>query len=285
MIDEGILSKESRLVALYGIDAQSSPFLKVLNGTFKSLGLNDFAIGLNINPEDFPYMVRGMPQSKVTMALYEPEYQEVVVPLLDYSENCIRRSGICDGAYAQNGKLYGKCFYPEAFELMTACEGVNLDGIRVLLLGAGTVASAILPLLGVMGAKRVAVADTVVERAAEVLEKNSVSLASVECDILWYKNGMRVDISRYDMIVNAVDIHAHSDKRTITADGENRDLVLVDFVRGESSFDRLSSELGCRKLGSGEWMLATALCAAREWLGAHIECGDYERAAEKFLTR
>ncbi|WP_457594050.1 saccharopine dehydrogenase NADP-binding domain-containing protein [Hydrogenimonas sp.] len=284
MIDEGILSKESRLIALYGIQAQSSPFLKVLNETFKTLGLNDYAVGLNINPEDFPYMARGMPQSKVTMALYEPEYQEVVLPLLDCSDECIRRSGICDGAFAENGKLCGKCFYPAAFELMIACEGVNLAESRVLLLGAGTIASTILPLLGVMGAKRVAVADPVVERAAAILEKNSVSLATVECDILWFENGMEVDVSEYDMIVNAVDIHAHSDKRIISATGENRRLVLLDFVRGESAFDRLAQELGCRKLGSGEWMLATALCVAGEWLGAETGCGDYEKLAEKFVT-
>jgi len=87
------------------------------------------------------------------------------------------------------------------------------------------------------------------------------------------------------MIVNAVDIHAHGDKRIVTAAGENRDIILIDFVRGESSFDRLSSELGCRKLGSGEWMLSTALCVAREWLGARIECGDYERTAENLFGR
>ncbi|BBG66169.1 shikimate/quinate 5-dehydrogenase I beta [Hydrogenimonas sp.] len=283
MIDEGILSKESRLVALYGSDAQSSPFLKILNGTFKSLGLADYAIGLNISPEDFPYMVRGMPQSKVTMALYEPEYQEVVVPLLDYSENCIRRSGICDGAYAENGKLYGKCFYPAAFELMMACEGINLHGARVLLMGAGTIAGAVLPLLGVMGAEKIVVADTVVERAAELLEKNSVSLAGVECDIIWFNNGMQVDVSEYDMIVNAVDIHAHSDKRIIAAEGKNGDLVLIDFIRGKSPFDTIASELGCRKLGSDEWMLSTSLCVAREWLGAEVECEDYAIAAEKII--
>ncbi len=281
MIDEGILSKESRLIALYGIDAQNSPFLKVLNTTFKTLGLGDYAIGLNIKPEDFPYMARGMPQSKVTMALYEPEYQEVILPLLDCSEECIRRSGICDGAYAENGKLCGKCFYPAAFELMMACEGVVLEESRVLLLGAGTIASTILPLLGVMGVKSVAVADPVVERAAAILEKNSLSLATVECDILWFENGMEVDVSEYDMIVNAVDIHAHGDKRIISAKGRNSRLVLLDFVRGESAFDTLAGELGCRKLGSGEWMLSTALSVAGEWLGAKVTCDDYERVAKK----
>ncbi|GEM_PF-1108724 len=277
MIDEGVLSKDSRLIALYGVNAQSSPFLKVLNATFKSLGLNDYAIGLNINPEDFPYMARGMPQSKVEMALYEPEYQEVVLPLLDCSEECIKRSGICDGAYSENGKLCGKCFYPVAFELMVACEGINLKDSRVLLLGAGTIASTILPILGVMGAKRVAVADPIVERAAAILEKNSISLATVDCDILWFENGMEVDISEYDMIVNAVDIHAHTDKRIISATGENGRLLLLDFVRGESAFDKLAQEIGCRKLGSVEWMVSSALCVAREWLDAKIECSDYEK--------
>ncbi len=282
MIDEGILSKESRLIALYGVNAQNSPFLKILNDTFKELNLVDFAIGLNINPEDFPYMVREMPKSKVKMALYEPEYQEVVVPLLDYSENCIRRSGICDGAYVGDGKLFGKCFYPAALELMLACEGVNLKNSRVLLLGAGTIANTILPLLGVMGSKKIAVADSIVERAAEILEKNSVSLATVECDILWFENGMVVDVSEYDMIVNAVDIHAHSDKRVITVKGENDQLVLLDFVRGKSSFDKIASKLECRKLGSTEWMLSTALSVAGEWLDTEVKCDDYEKIIKNY---
>ncbi len=285
MIDEGILSKDSRLIALYGVNAQSSPYLEILNTTFRTLEVSGYAVGLNIKPEDFPYMARGMPDSKVSMALYEPEYQEVVVPMLDCTENCIRNSGICDGAYAQEGKLCGKCFYPSAFELMMACEGVNLEGSRVLLLGAGTIASALLPLFGVMGAATIAVADTVVERAAEVLEKNSLSLAAAECDILWFENGMEVDVSKYDMIVNAVDIHAHSDKRIVVPKGKNSRLVLVDFVRGESAFDKLASEIGCRKLGSREWMLSSALSVAKEWLEADITCGDYEKIAEKISMR
>ncbi|WP_456402181.1 hypothetical protein [Hydrogenimonas sp.] len=275
MIDEGILSQESRLIALYGVNAQSSPFLALLNETFRSLELSGYAIGLNINPEDFPYMVRGMAQSKVQMALYEPEYQEVVVPLLDLSDGCIRRSGICDGAYVEESKLCGKCFYPAAFELLLACEGVSLEGSRILLLGAGTIAATLLPLMGVLGVKKIDVADPVVERAAEILEKNSVSLVSVECDILRFQNGMEVDVSKYDMIVNAVDIHAHGDKRIIATKGANPRLVLVDFVRGESAFSALASQLGCRNLGSEEWMVSTALCVAREWLGAKIDCDDY----------
>ncbi len=275
MIDEGILSQESRLIALYGVNAQSSPFLALLNETFRVLKLNDYAIGLNIAPEDFPYMVRGMAQSKVKMALYEPEYQEVVVPLLDVSDGCIRRSGICDGAYVDDAKLCGDCFYPAAFELLLACEGVVPEGSRILLLGAGTIAATLLPLLGVMGAKKIDVADPVVERAAEILEKNSVSLVSTECDILRFRNGMEVDVSKYDMIVNAVDIHAHGDKRIIATKGANPRLVLIDFVRGQSAFSALASQLGCRNLGSEEWMVSTALSVAREWLGANIDCDDY----------
>ncbi|BDY13814.1 hypothetical protein [Hydrogenimonas cancrithermarum] len=276
MIDEGILAKESRLIALYGMNAQTSPFLKVLNTTFKHLGLNDFAIGLNIKPEDFAYMVKGMPSSKVTMALYEPEYQEVAVPLLDIKDQCIERSGLCDGAYADEGKLVGTCFTPQSFENMVACEGIRFEGKRILLLGGGAIARALLPLLGVLGASFVEVADGSVERAAEALEIAKPSFAAVETDVAWFQNGMEVDVTNYDIIINAVDIYAHSDKKLIVPKGENRKLVLIDFVRSSSSFDTLANELACRKLGSYQWMTASAMSVAKAWLGVDIDCDSYE---------
>ena len=276
VIDEGILEKESRMIAVYGVNAQTSPFLKVLNATFKTLGLKDFAIGLNIKPEDFAYMVKGMPQSKVTMALYEPEYQNEVVPMLDVSDACTQRSGLCDGAVADEGKLVGVCFYPESFERMLACEGVNLSGKRVLLLGAGSIGRALLPLLGIMGVSFIDVADSSVEGAAEALEIAKSSLVGVETDVSRYQNGMKVDGTKFDMIINTVDMYAHSEKRFVDITGSNRHLVLVDFVRGASSFDTLASELGCRKLGNVQWMTAQAMSVAKRWLGAEIDCDSYE---------
>jgi len=276
MIDEGILAKESRMIALYGANAQTSPYLRTLNTAFKTLGLNDFAIGLNIKPEDFAYMVKGMPHSKVTMALYEPEYQEEVVPLLDLPDGCTKRSGLCDGAVAEEGRLVGACFYPESFERMLACEGVNLKGKRVLLLGAGPVARALLPLLGVMGASFVEVAGESVEAAAEALEGAKASFVGVETDIAWFRPGMAVAVEKYDFIINAADLYAHADKRLVAPEGVNPHLVLVDFVRGRSAFDTLAAELGCRKLGNLQWMTAQAISVAHKWLGAEIDCDKYE---------
>ena len=276
MIDEGILAKDSRMIALYGVNAQTSPFLKILNTAFKCLGLNDFAIGLNIRPEDFAYMVKGMPHSKVTMALYEPEYQEEVTAMLDVSDACTQRSGLCDGAIAEEGKLVGVCFYPESFERMVACEGVNLSGKRILLLGAGGICRALLPLIGMMGASFVEISDSSVERAAEALESAKTSLVGVETDVSWFQNGMKIDASKYDMIVNSIDIHAHHGKRIIDVQGSHPHLLLLDFVRGPSSFDMLASELGCRRVGGIQWMTAQALSVAKRWLGAEIDCDSYE---------
>jgi shikimate 5-dehydrogenase len=276
MIDEGILAKESRMIALYGVNAQTSPFLKRLNAAFKHLGLNDYAIGLNIKPEDFSYMVKGMPSSKVTMALYEPEYQEEVVPLLDLPDGCTRQSGLCDGAVAEDGKLVGVCFWLESFERMCACEGVSLQGRRILLLGAGAVGRALLPLFGVMEAAFIEVADTAVERAAEALESAKSSLVGTETDVSWFQKGMAVEAERYDVIVNAIDLYAHEGVRLIDLRGENPHLTLIDFVRGKSAFDTLAAETGGRKIGGEAYMTAQALSVAHKWLDAEISCDDYE---------
>jgi len=276
MIDEGILAKESRMIALYGTNAQTSPYLKTLNTAFRTLGLGDYAIGLNIRPEDFAYMVKGMPQSKVRMALYEPEYQEEVVPLLDHGDGCVERSGLCEGAVARDGRLMGVCFLMESFERMLACEGVGLKEKRVLLLGAGSVARALLPLMGVMGASLVEVAAQSVEEAAAALKEAEASLAGVATDVAWFRPGMAVEVEGYDMIVNAIDPYAHDTRRLIDPKGANPDMVWIDFVRGASAFDTLAKEAGGRRIGDFRWMAAQALTVAKAWLGADIDCDSYE---------
>ncbi|WP_457596740.1 hypothetical protein [Hydrogenimonas sp.] len=276
MIDEGILAKESRMVALYGVNAQASPYLKILNATFKACGLNDFAIGLNIKPEDFAYMVKGMPSSKVTMALYEVEYEAEAANLVDHGDGCVARSGLCDGARAVDGKLYGECFYPDAFETMCACEGVSLAGKRILLLGATGVAAAIFPLFGLLGARSVTVADEVVERCAALLEANPTP--GMATDIDRFTPGMAVKAEDFDIVVNAVDLYVHAQKRLIRLEGEvSGPLWLVDFVRGESAFDTLAKESGARRLGGEAFMKAKALMVAKKWLGAAVDCDVYSR--------
>lgn len=277
MISEEILSKDSRLIALYGVNSQSSPFLKVLNTTFKTLGLIDFAIGLNIKPEAFLYMAKGMPSSKVTMALYEPEYQNEIVPLLDELDICIKQIRLCDGAYAKDGKLFGKCFYKESFKHLLTYENIDLFKKRVLLLGANGIGLIVLSSLSNLDILSVDIADTSVEDAAFALKMVKPTLKESKTDLLWFQSGMEVDVDRYDVIINAIDLYAHSDKKLIKVKGKNRDLILIDFVRGKSSFDTLSKELGCKKVGDYQWMVTTALCVAKEWLSAKISYDDYKR--------
>jgi len=83
-----------------------------------------------------------------------------------------------------------------------ACEGIDLAECRVLLLGAGGVGKAILPILGSLGVSFIDIADGSVENAALALEIAKPSLSGVKTDISWFQNGMEVDVEKYDIIIN-----------------------------------------------------------------------------------
>jgi shikimate 5-dehydrogenase len=269
MIDEGILSKESRLIALYGQNAQASPFLKRLNTAFRTLGLPDYAVGLDIAPEHFAYMLKGMPNSKVTMALYEPEYRKEAAALVDLPDTCTTLSGLCDGAVAREGKLASVCFFPEAFERLLACESVNLRNARVLLLGMDGVNRALLPLLGVLEVASVEVACERVEEGAGLLEASMASLTGVKKDVHWLREGMAIEADAYDTVVvdTALPFGVKGGAKTLWIDVSEKGFV--------------ERPVPGRVIGAGAWQTARALSVAVRWLGAEVNCDQYDLILNK----
>ncbi|MHC3994253.1 hypothetical protein ACXWTF_05445 [Thiomicrolovo sp. ZZH C-3] len=183
----------TQVTKLYGFiaeEAQQNRFAVTLNKRFKAGGDDAMMIPMNIRPDDFYFTLSNMKQSHVNGAVIASEYQEQVLEIVDAASELCERTGICDTVVVGNGQMHGELLLPVALKMMAEKSGVK----RVALIGATPLAGALALILENMS---VAMFDPWIEELMALQER-----LGTELDINRLAEGMDVDLSGYDMVID-----------------------------------------------------------------------------------
>ena len=77
------IKPDTQLCTILGYNAQTGNRRRYFNKILKANGINATAIALNIKDVHFPVTMEGLPHSKVTRMIVEPEFQEQVLEYCD----------------------------------------------------------------------------------------------------------------------------------------------------------------------------------------------------------
>ncbi len=103
-----------KLIAVAGKDVFGKQFISVVNKEIAQDHL--MAIGININEDDFGFFINSLPQSKVEITIFMPEYQQVAA----------KHFGL------KGGVLLATVKKTEGLEALTANEPTFIDDIKLL---------------------------------------------------------------------------------------------------------------------------------------------------------
>lgn len=108
MNNDNAITHETKLYGYIAEYAQSSRFSVILNGLFKTSGINAMMIPMNIRPDDVTFTLSQMRSSKLSGAFVASEYQEEAFGLLDEATETAQTEGICDFIRVCEERLVGE---------------------------------------------------------------------------------------------------------------------------------------------------------------------------------
>ncbi len=178
--------------------AQQNRMSVSLNRLFKADGINMMMIPMNIREDDFFFTLSNMKKSHVNGAMIAQEYRQNVIELLDESSDFVRKTGFCDFVRVDNALLKPLRITPIAIKEKLRALHVK----RVAIIGTTPLAYALA--LDLRECK-CAFFDPYIEELMKLSES-----VGVEIDINRISDDMSIDLSSFDILINASDLEDFS---------------------------------------------------------------------------
>jgi shikimate dehydrogenase len=187
------------LIAHIGYPTHSFKAPMIYNPYFEHTGIDAVVVPMGCEAPHFPDLLRAVFKlTNIRGALITMPHKVSVVGLLDELSPAVSIAGSCNAVRRdEDGRLVGGMFDGEGFVRGLLRKGCTLAGVKVLVVGAGGVGSAIAASLAAAGVAEIGLFDSRTE-AAEALGKR----------LMDHHAALRVrldsnDPEGYDVVVNA----------------------------------------------------------------------------------
>lgn len=184
------ITQTTKLYGFIAEEAQQNRFAVTLNKRFKAEGDDAMMIPMNIRPDDFYFTLSNMKQSHVKGAVIGFEYQDQVLEIADSASSLCETCGIGDTVTVKEGRMHAELLLPTALAAMIERSAAS----KIAVIGATPLAGAMALLLS---KKTVVFYDPWIEELMTLQER-----LGIELDINRLAEGMAVDLSGYDMVID-----------------------------------------------------------------------------------
>lgn len=257
-----MITADTRVFALLGDPVSHSLSPVIQNAAAREAGVDGVYVALNTTQAELPGFIRGLSQAggggNITLPLKERARSVLDTPL-----EAVRRTGACNTFWFQDGKVIGDNTDVEGFRrALRTFLGAPPEGYRVLLLGAGGAARAVMVALLDDGASQVSVVNRSVERARSMARRIGGARARVVDGPRDWHNG------DFDLVVNATSLGLGvDDPLPLQLDRLSRAGAVVDLVYGPlgTPFLRHAEGLGIRATDGKEMLVQQAAASFERW--------------------
>lgn len=193
------INGHTELIAHIGYPTHSFKSPMIYNPYFERAGINAVVVPMGCQAEHFPAFLRAVFQlNNIRGALITMPHKVVTVGLLDEVTPTVRVAGACNAVRrTADGRLQGDMFDGAGFVRGVQRKGLNLKGLRALVVGSGGVGSAIAASLACAGVAAIAVFDLRTAVAAALAQRLKQEYPNLEVH-----TGSN-DPAGFDLVVNA----------------------------------------------------------------------------------
>ncbi|HSJ13438.1 MAG TPA: shikimate dehydrogenase [Longimicrobiales bacterium] len=261
----------TRVFAVLGDPVAHSLSPAIHNAAFAAAAVDATFVALHTGADAVAQLMHALARAGGGGSVTVPHKQRAAGALARAGEAVVR-TGACNTFWGEQGRLCGDNTDVIGFRQAAAHHGVMLDGARVLLLGAGGAAAAVLAVLQDARA-RVTIASRSASRAQQL-----VAMLHSDARV---SDGEQP--GSYDIIVNATPLGlAASDPLPLPLDGVSPAATLLDLVYapGMTAWVRAGRERGLQAYDGAEMLLRQAAAAFERWTGSTAPLPAMRRALE-----
>jgi shikimate dehydrogenase len=237
------------------------------NAAFKALGWNCLYIPSHVTPENLEAAVRGLRALNFKGVNVTIPHKRAIGAEVDEVLGDARRSGSINTLIHRNGKLYGAS--TDGIGLVDSLRvdgGFRLDGKKVLLLGAGGTATAVIYSLIDAGISRLWLMNRSPAHAVALKEKVE-AYTGFEAAVLGTEALAEFDFEAPDLIINTTSVGLHNDESLLPKAFLRPKHFVYDVVykKGGTRLVREASEVGCGVLTGLSMLLFQGVESFKLW--------------------
>ncbi len=282
-----MVDASTKVFAVIGSPVEHSLSPQMHNASFFALGLNCIYVAHHVEAHELGDAIAGFKALKYGGVNVTLPHKQVVLGYLDELSGEARAIGAVNTLEFRDGRVVGH--NTDGIGALNALReaGVEVDGKRVLILGAGGAARAIAITL----AMRCEVAGiTLLGRTKEKLEAlaRDVERAGAKVTICLLGSAeLRSTVEEHDIVIHAtpVGMHPRTEETLLTAEHLASKPVVMDIVYTprETRLLREAKKAGCRAIDGVGMLVHQGAEAERIWLGVEPSIEAMRRAVLEAL--
>lgn len=282
------LSSDTKLYAVIGepIEHSLSPIMQ--NAAFQRLSLNSVYLAFRVKPQDLGSAVAGMKSLGVSGFNVTIPHKVSVIKYLNKVEGLAVDIGAVNTVADENGTLTG--YNTDGAGALAALreEGVKLEGVKVVVLGAGGAAKALvfsiaplaanLVILNRTGSKAEALVASLAEKFRSNIEGGSLT-----------EDALRGALADADVLINATSIGMYPkvDETPVKSKFLRHGMIVFDIVYNplRTRLLKEAEAAGARVIGGVRMLVYQGASAFELWTGRKPPIDAMCEAVERELRR
>ena len=280
------ITGETRICGIIGDPVEHSMSPVMHNAAFEALGINYVYLPFHVRKEELKAAINGMRALNIAGLNVTIPHKMAVIPFLDKLDLLAGKMGAVNTVTNENGELAGYNTDASGFLQALRVQGVEPDGKKIVILGAGGAAKGISFILAGAGASLV-ILNRTLYRAKELASQIAQDCQQkIEAMTLNEPNLKRA-FDGADILVNTTSVGMTPDVDRTPVPGHLLDsrLMISDIVYNplETKLLREAKAAGARTIGGLDMLVWQGALAFEKWTGQKAPFEIMKQAAVKAL--
>ncbi|HGJ64313.1 TPA: shikimate dehydrogenase [bacterium] len=265
------ITGHTKIIGVIGDPVEHSRSPQMHNSAIQELGLDYVYVPFHVKPDQIIHAINGFKALNVVGINVTLPHKKSVLPLMDEVSKEAELIGAVNTMVFRDGKVFGHNTDAKGFIASLNEEGINnLKGMKVIILGAGGSAQAIVTGLAIEGVSNIVIANRTLEKAislaSEMSEKTGISIKGISLN----DSNLSEFASNCDLLVSTVtsgmDIRLDP---VINLDWLKKDCIVCDIVYTPPETNLLISakNKGLKTIGGMGMLVNQGAISFQLWTG------------------
>jgi len=283
------ITGRTKIVGVIGDPVEHSCSPPMHNAAFREMGMDYVYVPFRVRPEQLPTAVDGFKALNFTGINVTLPHKKAMLPLMDSVSREAELIGAVNTLVFKDDMVEGHNTDARGFIASLREEGVSsVSRMKVVVLGAGGGAQAVVVGLALEGADRITIANRTGQKAVHLAEtiggKTGVPVEGISLD----DERLPERLSDSDLLVSTITAGMDpSIPLVIDSDWLHKDLIVYDIVYTppETNLLKAAAERGSRAIGGMGMLVHQGAISFQLWTGKQPSVKTMRRALAEALER
>lgn len=284
------ISGHTRLMALFGTPVGHSGSPSMYNFAFQHDKLDYAYLAFDVDTDGMEEAFKAVKLLDIAGGNFTMPVKNIAAELVDTLSPAAKIVGACNTFVNKNGKIEGHITDGIGFVENLRKHGIDIEGKKVVLLGAGGAGTAVTVQLALDGVKEIAIFnknDEFFERAKNTKQKLDKEVENVKVSVnsLDDQDVLKESLKDADILINTtlIGMAPHDGKSLVDKSYLRKDLIVADTVYNPAKTKLIldAEELGCKTVGGKGMLLEQGVANYKLFVGKDFPTKEYQEFSEK----